>query len=183
MKLIFTLLLLLNLSACGGGSDSSSPSVQDETTTTEVPQTDPLEQVELVTPNGEKIKTSLAYTPEDQLEGLQNVQPDEFSEQEGKLFFYLEDDARTFWMPNTYFDLDLIYLDQDLKITEIVRDLDHYTGDVDAEIPRAPTVTSRHVLEMKSSSEIADRLKVGDQIQWESPMTLQQTESEIRQQL
>lgn len=181
------LLLIVNLTACGksdSGSSSPSSTESDTTeTTTPEPQTDPLKNVELVTPTGEIITTSLAYTPKAQADGLQNVQPDEFGEQNGKLFFYLKESARTFWMPNTYFDLDIIYMDKDLKITDIVRDLEHYTGNVNSEIPRAPTITSRHVLEMKSTSEIADRLKVGDQLQWESPMTLQQTESKIRQQL
>lgn len=181
------LLLIVNFTACGksgSGSSSTAPAESDTTeTTTPDTQTDPLKNIELLTPTGEVIKTSLAYTPKAHADGLQNVQPEEFSEQDGKLFFYLKESARTFWMPNTYFDLDIIYLDEDLKITDIVRDMEHYTGNVNSEIPRAPTITSRHVLEMKSTSEIADGLKVGDQLQWESQMTLQQTESEIRQQL
>lgn len=176
------LVLLFNLTACGKGDSNNSLQPQIEPPETTEETKDPLKNVELISPSGEIIKTSIAYTPRDQSQGLQGVKPEEFAENEGKLFFYLKDSARTFWMPNTYFNLDIIYLDRELKITDIVWNIEHYTGNVDSEIPRAPRISSRHVLEMKSGSVISSKLKVGDQFQWNSPLTLQQTESKIRQQ-
>jgi uncharacterized membrane protein (UPF0127 family) len=84
-------------------------------------------------------------------------------------------------MPNTFFNLDIIYLDQNMRITDIVWNLPHYTGNVNSQIPRAPTITSRHVLEMKSGSTLSSKLKRGDLLQWKSPLSLQQTELRIRQ--
>ena len=42
---------------------------------------------------------------------MQYVREADFENDEGKLFFYLSYSTRTFWMPNTYFNLDIIYLD------------------------------------------------------------------------
>ena len=179
------LCLLTFLVSCGGGSGSSSSPASDtpaqETGTT--PQQNPLKDVVLQTSSGDKIQTSIAYTEEDQLDGLQNVQDSEFAEDQGKLFFYLSESARTFWMPNTYFNLDIIYLDEDMKIIEIVWNMPHYTGDVNSEIPRAPTITSRHVLEMKAGSPISSKLKVGDTLKWQSSLTLDETESRVEERL
>ena len=184
-KLLPLLCLLTIFISCGGGSgDSSSPASDvpnQETETT--PQQNPLEDVVLKTSSGDNIQTSIAYTKDDQLDGLQHVQDSEFADDQGKLFFYLNESARTFWMPNTYFNLDIIYLDEDMKIIEIVWDMPHYTGDVNAEIPRAPTITSRHVLEMKAGSPISSQLKVGDRLEWQSSLTLDQTESRIEERL
>lgn len=177
MRIPFELLfLILSFISCGqGDSDSSSPVTQESR--------DPLKEIVLLTPDDDAINTELAYTPEEQTDGLQYVMPDEFASNQGLLFFYLTTKSRTFWMPNTYFDLDLIYLNEELKITRIVRDLEHYPGSENSEIPRAPAIVSRHVLEMKSGSGIATGLRVGDQLRWQSPLTLRQTESEIRQRL
>lgn len=183
MKLLQILLLLVSLLSCGGGggSDSSGNGNPDGPVTSEDTRRDPLESVELVTPDGTVINASLADTAREQTQGLQNVQEEEFGVNDGKLFFYLRDSARTFWMPNTFFDLDIFYLDEELKIIEVVRDVPHYTGNVDSEIPRAPTITSRHVLEMKADSPVADNLNEQDVLQWRSSLTLEQTEERIRE--
>ena len=183
MNNFLALSLLTILISCGGGGGSSSspssPSQETETTT----EHDPLKDVNLVTPQGEIVKTSLAYTKDDQLDGLQHVQDSEFSDDQGKLFFYLQDAARTFWMPNTYFNLDIIYLDEDLNIVDIVWNMPHYTDDVNSEIPRAPTITSRHVLEMKAGSPVSSQLQICDSLKWNSSLTLDQTESSIKEEL
>lgn len=137
---------------------------------------DPMKKVELITPYGKAIKTTLAITEADQNQGLSGVRPDEFSDDQGMLFFYLEDFEKHFWMPDTYFDLDLFYLDQNLRITEIIRKAPHYIGRANPHlIPRLRGVWCRHVLEMKSSSDIAQKLKVGDQLKWKSSLTLEET--------
>lgn len=141
---------------------------------------DPLKSLELKTPSGEVIKTSLVFTPKDMEQGLSGVRPDDFEEDQGMLFFYLAEDEKHFWMPDTYFDLDLIYLDKDLKIVDIIRKLPHHIGRANPEmIPRARGVWSRHVLEMKATSPISAKLKVGDKIEWKSPLSLKETEEKI----
>lgn len=143
---------------------------------------DPLKKVELVTPAGQTVDTTLAVSEADQNQGLSGVKEGEFDDDQGMLFFYLDDFEKYFWMPDTYFDLDLIYLDKDLKIIDIVRRAPHYVGRNSPDlIPRIRGVWCRHVLEMKSTSAISQALKIGDQLKWKSSLSLAETENKIRQ--
>ncbi len=166
MKKLLPLVLMLTLVAC----QSESRSRQD-----------PLKFIELVTPTGESIETTLAFLSKDQEQGLSGVRPEDFRDNQGMLFFYLGDDEKNFWMPDTYFDLDLFYLDKDLRIIDIVRKLPHYVGRANPQlIPRARGIWCRHTLEMKSSSQVAEKLKVGDVLKWKSKLSLNETESKVK---
>ena len=110
MRKFLTLLLLSLLCSCQSESQ------------------DPLKSIKLKSPSGEEILTTLVFTPKDQEQGLSGVKNEDFSAQQGMLFFNLFDDDRNFWMPDTYFDLDLIYLDEELKVLDIIRKLPHYVG-------------------------------------------------------
>lgn len=184
MKNLLSIFVLTSLISCGQSRSSSSPSIQEsnqDTTSTESPTTkDPLKYVELISPESQKIRTSIASTSAEHTKGLQGVRDHEFADDEGKLFFYLSTATRSFWMPNTYFNLDIIYLDQNLKIINIVWNIPHYNGTVNSGIPRAPAITSRHVLEMKAGSVISSRFKIGDSLGWKSSLSLEQTELKIR---
>lgn len=186
MKKLFLLSILTIFFSCGGGSGQNknsptSPEISTEDSRTDTTQVDPLKKVLLVSPDNNPIKTRISSTAIEQTQGLQYVKDSEFSDEEGMLFFYLSEQSRTFWMPNTYFNLDLIYLDEDLTIIDIVWNLPHYTGSVNSEIPRAPTIKSRHVLEMKAGSPISSKLKIGDSLIWKSSLSLSDTEQRIRE--
>lgn len=166
MGKLLTLVLLLALSAC-----------QSESGRLPYPKT-----IKLMTPSGDVIKTTLAITPAEQEQGLSGVKPGDFDEDEGMLFFYLQEDEKHFWMPDTYFELDIIYLNKDFGIVDIVRKLPFYHGRANPElIPRARAVWARHALEMKSSSSISQKLKVGDRLIWEGDLSPLELESKIRQ--
>ncbi len=169
MGKLLSLLLLFTLSACQSESRNSN-NVQN-----------PLKKVELITPSGETIETTVAITPAEQEQGLSGVKPEDFQDNQGMFFFYLSEDERHFWMPDTYFDLDLFYLDKDLKIIDIIRKLPFYVGRANPDsIPRARGVWCRHTLEMKATSEIAAKLKMGDVLKWRGAYTIPQTEVEAR---
>lgn len=169
MRKLLTLSVLFLLIACQSESRSKAS---------------PLKFVELITPQGEVIETTLAITPKEQEQGLSGVKPDDFSETQGMLFYYLEEGDKYFWMPDTYFDLDLIYLDKDLKILDIIRKLPHYVGRANQDlIPKARPVWARHTLEMKASSKISQKLKIGDQLKWKSSMSLEEADKIIRENL
>jgi uncharacterized membrane protein (UPF0127 family) len=144
---------------------------------------DPLKKVVLEV-RGEKISTTIVYSPEEQSLGLSGIKTDEFNDNQGMLFFNIEDEERNFWMPDTYFDLDLFYLDKDLKVIDIVRKLPHYIGRANPSlIPRARPVFCRHVLEMKASSAISQKIQLGDYFRWNSTLSLVETEKLIKQKL
>lgn len=148
------------------------------------PFQDVIRHMEIITPRGEVVKTRLVFTEEDQVQGLSGVKPNQFREDEGMFFFYLDDGAKYFWMPDTYFDLDLFFLDKDLKIIDIIRKLPHHIGRHNEHmIPRARGVWSRHVLEMKSGSTIATKLQVGEKLEWKGKFNLEETHQRIRQYL
>ena len=144
---------------------------------------DPLKKV-ILEFNGEEIKTTIVYTPEEQSQGLSGVKPEDFDDNQGMLFFNTEEEERNFWMPDTYFDLDLFYLDKDLKVIDIVRKLPHYIGRANPSlIPRARPVFCRHVLEMKASSVLSQKIQIGDHFTWKSNMNLMDTEKKIKEKL
>lgn len=183
---IFILSLLLVVSSCGNQSSSGNSQTaveqnsESSTSNTETNR-DPLKVVYLVTPDGHEVDASIAYKSADQQQGLSGVKPENFNNQMGKLFMYFKDAARVFWMPNTFFALDIIYLDQNLVIKDIVWALPAYSGNVNSEIPRAPSITSRHVLEMKAGSPISASLREGDKLEWKSSLSLSETLKKMQQ--
>ncbi len=169
MVKLISLLMLLALSACQSESRNSQDAHNQ------------LKKIELITPSGESIETTMVITPAEQELGLSGVKPEDFEDNQGMLFFYPSEDERHFWMPDTYFDLDLFYLDKDLKIIDIVRKLPFYVGRANPDsIPRARGVWCRHTLEMKASSPLSKRLKIGDVFKWKGAYSIEQTEVESR---
>lgn len=167
MRKVLLLSLLLLLSACQSESRKNLES---------------LKKVELITPSGESIQTRLAVSLKQQEQGLSGIKETEFGDTEGMLFLYDSDGEKYFWMPDTHFDLDLIYLDKSLNVIDIIRKLPHYKGRSQPElIPRARPVWARHVLEMKSSSKVSSSLKVGDQLKWKGSNSLQEIEKILRE--
>jgi uncharacterized membrane protein (UPF0127 family) len=168
MGKLLTLLLLLTFSACQTESRNARD-IQN-----------PLKKVELVTPSGESIETTVAITASEQEQGLSGVKSEDYKENQGMLFYYLNEDERHFWMPDTYFDLDLFFLDKDLKIIDIIRKLPFYVGRANQDlIPRARGVWCRHTLEIRADSSIAKKLNVGDVLKWKGTYSLQETEAEV----
>tara|TARA_R110000868_G_scaffold175888_6_gene413127 strand:+ start:2007 stop:2606 length:600 start_codon:yes stop_codon:yes gene_type:complete len=133
-------------------------------------------------PSGRFIKTVLLYSAREQEVGLSGTKSEEFDQNEGALFWYDRKGPRRFWMPDTYFNLDLVFLDSDLRVIDIDKNLEAHPGrDEPPQIKFSKTVQARHVLEVKASSDFAESLKVGDQLRVLSPLSLSQIESKIRQ--
>lgn len=134
----------------------------------------PEEWAYLVTPQ-DKILVKLAISDAQQIKGLSGLRDEDWGDDDGLLFVNDEERLHEFWMPDTYFDLDLHYLDRDFKIIEIQRALPHFIGRYPEErIPRARKVWARHILEMKSKSAVSKRLKLGDRLEFQSPRPPQQ---------
>lgn len=115
--------------------------------------------------SGKTIRIKIVYRPEEVTRGLSGVSPKDFKDDQGLLFFFPELGSRSFWMPDTYFDLDIIFLDNDLKVLDIVRDVPHHPG-FQEPIPRVKTVQAWHVLEMKAGSSHAQEIKIGQKLSW-----------------
>ncbi len=154
--LIKNLLLLAILSSMGCRSEAI--------------QADNLKKAFLKTPWKEAIQVELAVSKSDQAKGLSGKKKGSLKFHQGMLFLYKEDGPKSFWMPDTYFDLDIIFLDKDLKILNIQRKVPHHPGrDEPPAIARTPAIMSRHILELAADSKISKKLRVGQQLKWASP--------------
>jgi uncharacterized protein len=118
-----------------------------------------------------KILVKLAISDEVQQRGFSGTRDEDWPDEDGLLFIFKNDNYRGFWMPDTYFDLDLFYMDENFKIIDIQRKVPHFIGRFpESRVPRARVVWARHVLELKSKSKTAATLKVGDQLRFDSPV-------------
>lgn len=120
-----------------------------------------------------KFPVRLLTTNEARGKGLSGVKNGEFSGKEGALFLFKKSGLRRFWMPNTFFDLDLIYLDKKLKVIGIQRGLKHHPG-YGPNIEVAKTTLSQHVLELKSNTDLARSIKIGMNLSFEGASSLSQ---------
>lgn len=124
-------------------------------------------------PDGKKINiTRVLVKADSRARGLSGVPKDKFQKDEGALFIFDKTDIKRFWMPDTYFNLDIIYLDKNLKIISIDRNVPHHIGR-SGKIPTASAVMCRHVLEIKAKTDLSARIKVGMKLQWTPQPLLQ----------
>ena len=87
------------------------------------------------------IEAELALSRSEQQLGLMYRKT--LPENDGMLFVFAEEKPRSFWMKNTYLELDIIFLDKDLKVVSIAEKAVPLT-----ETPRASTGPAQYVLEV-----------------------------------
>ncbi len=132
-------------------------------------------------PTGEELRVRLAITQAEQTIGLSGTQSKDWADDQAMLFFYAEDGDRMFWMPDTYFDLEIYFLDKDMTVLSVERNVPCHPGrSVPPKIAQTKVHYSRHVLEIKSSSPLAKKIKPGDKLSWQSTPTPWEIESSIR---
>ncbi len=130
-------------------------------------EADVLEKGRLATSWGEVIHVELARSKATQAKGLSGRKKGSLKENQGMLFVYREKNLKSFWMPDTYFDLDIIFLDENLKIINIQRKVPHHPGRTEPPaIARTPSILSQHVLELAADSKLSRKLKAGQQFKW-----------------
>jgi hypothetical protein len=118
---------------------------------------DARKKVYLKTPSGNRFKTYLAITQEESVQGLSKVRQHEFANDEAMLFIGKSEQPRSFWMPDTYFNLDIFFLSKDLKVLNVERNVPHHPGEsTPPEIYTTGTYKSTHVLELKHSKKSAE---------------------------
>lgn len=115
--------------------------------------------------NGRVIPVYLAISTAEQNNGLSGWKPAQLKKDHGMLFLYKKPGIRSFWMPNTYFNLDIIYLDSNFKVLKIDRNAPHHPSYKEP-VPRLPTTISHHVLEIHAKSELSKQIEVGASLKW-----------------
>lgn len=131
--------------------------------------------------SGAVARVSLALTPETQARGLSGVRPEEFADDRGMLFVYAREGPRRFWMPDTHFDLDIVFLDGDLRVVAVERGVPRHPGRA---VPPPIAVTGTHrakyVLEVRSGAPLARGLGRGSRLVWDSEPPLRRIERDAR---
>jgi len=113
-------------------------------------------------PNADVFTVYIAETSSQQYFGLRKIKVQNFDARMGMLFPQDQMLIRQFWMPETFFDLDIVFMDQNFLILDIHRALKHYPFKAkQGEVPMSRKVLSQHVLEVKSYSSLASRLQIG----------------------
>lgn len=134
-----------------------------------------LKKISLQTAQHQSFEVFLAITDAEQTQGFSGVKPEEIYDDQGMLFVGTETEFKSFWMPDTYFNLDIFFIDENLQILAVERNVKFYHGREHEElIPRTRSYLARHVLELKASSALSATIKVGDKLIWTAATPLEQ---------
>lgn len=141
------------------------------------------DQVLLINPSGIKTEIRLAISKDEQARGLSGLRPKDFKHNEGMLFVNADESPRTFWMNNTYFNLDIIFLDKNLKVIAIEKNVPFHQGSTEPpRIYRTNTYVAQFILETKANSLFSKNLKINDQLNFMGKPTISEIVLKIRQQ-
>ena len=130
----------------------------------------------ILTPRNEEIQIFIADSNLKQTQGLSGLSVKQWSDNMGMLFVYPDSGIRRFWMPDTYFALDIFFLNGDFRILHVERNVPEHPGHEEPPaIARTPPIYAQHVLELNAHSSIAKALNAGDQLRWKGNAPLLQT--------
>ena len=107
------------------------------------------------------LKVKLAITPEQQKQGLMNIQgmpPTQLAQNEGMLFVYQREEMISFWMRNTTLPLSIAFINKKGCITEI-KDMEPGS---DASV--RPERPAQYALEVNRGWFSKNDVRVGDKL-------------------
>ena len=115
-----------------------------------------MENIKYLKIAGVDLKVEIVSTPEALSKGLSGR--NSMGEDEGMLFVFDHPDKYAFWMKDMNFSLDMIWLDQDLKVVYIEKNAKPES------YPKTfgPNQNSLYVLEVVSGFSDKHNLKIGD---------------------
>lgn len=102
---------------------------------------------------------TLATDLQDRVKGLSGI--NYMNENEGMLFIFPTTTNTSFWMKDMKFPLDIIYIDQDLKIVEIMENLQPCREECKTYTPK---LYYKYVLEVNAGQSEVHKFEVGDDV-------------------
>lgn len=133
-------------------------------------------------PSGNKITLRLSLSRAEHSKGLSGVKTQDFSQKEGMLFVNPEMAPRRFWMPDTHFNLDIVFLDSALKVVAVEKNVPAHPGTVEPPlIYKTGTYIAQFVLETKAGAPFTKHLKKDDVLKFTGPISLSEIVSKTRQ--
>ena len=122
---------------------------------------------ELTLPDGFVARVELALTAESQAKGL--MFREELPRNGGMLFVFGGLEGRSFWMKNTFIDLDMVFLDGDLKVLRVFHRVPRSSpGQAESEVARV-SAPAACVLELPAGTARAHRVKPGSKLKISFP--------------
>ena len=82
-------------------------------------------------------------------------------DEQGMLFLFDQSEPQSFWMKNTFIPLDIMFIDEDYKITTI-----HANAQPHTETPRLSKGPAKYVLEVNGGWAERHGVQVGDVVKW-----------------
>ena len=123
------------------------------------------ELIYLKTPRGKVVEAKALRSLNMKIQGLSGIKPNELQNHQGALFIYDEMSPRQFWMPDTYFDLCIIFMNEKLEVIDLIKNAPSHPGRTEPPVIfKSRDVVSSHVLEVKSSSKICKNLEKGQKL-------------------
>lgn len=117
--------------------------------------------VVVVTDKGEqRFKVEVAAKDNERQRGL--MYRDHLDDDEGMIFLFERQQRLSFWMKNTWIPLDMVFIDEDLKVVGIVENAEPLTLS-----GRGVEAHSRFVLELKGGTSSSLGLQAGQSVRFE----------------
>ncbi|MDH5513402.1 MAG: DUF192 domain-containing protein [Gammaproteobacteria bacterium] len=132
--------------------------------------------------DGPSLRVRLALSESDRTRGLSGVREADFAEDEALLMMAIESKPRVVNMGDTWFDIDVFFLDEGLRVVGLQRHLKAHPGRAEPPpVEKSMKVVARHILEMRSDSRYAAMIDLGARLQWQSPPALDEIEQCLEQ--
>jgi uncharacterized membrane protein (UPF0127 family) len=126
--------------------------------------------------DGSTLRLRLALSDADKRQGLSGLRETDFAEDEALLMLNFNSNQRAINMGDTWFDIDVFFLDNDIRVVGLQRRLKAHPGRTEPPpIENSQWVFARHIMEMRSGSRYAERIRQGMVLRW----TSQPAEKEI----
>ncbi|OGR50582.1 MAG: hypothetical protein A2049_10830 [Elusimicrobia bacterium GWA2_62_23] len=129
-------------------------------------------EARVLLPDGFAVKAELALTPEEQARGL--MFREALPEGRGMLFVFGDPGVKSFWMKNTLVDLDMVFLDDKMKVLRVFHRVPRSRPDQpEAEVARAVAPASA-VLELPAGCARAHKANPGSVLRVSFPFSPKQ---------
>jgi uncharacterized membrane protein (UPF0127 family) len=111
--------------------------------------------------------THVFDTPDLIIKGLSGVKNNDFNDRDIALFIYEKEKYNSFWMPNTFFPLTIIFMDKKGLIVG-KETLKNFPAPLNSknkkDIPITGRYESKYVIEIRSDSSLSKLFKLGEYI-------------------
>lgn len=119
--------------------------------------------------DGSRLKVRLTLSDAEKKLGLSGLRKTEFAGDEALLMVNFNNNQRSVNMGDTHFNLDVFFLDNDLRVVGLHRNLKAHPGKTEPPaIENSPWVYARHIMEMRADSRYASQIQVGTVLRWQS---------------